>query len=76
VSLTDNVERNRRLAERIACGDAPLDAAIEKTLREQAEAFIDIPGPRFLQVYAELHELRIVVARVHAQLGVALYGKG
>lgn len=53
--------RNARLAYRIESGLAPLTPAILSTLRAQAEANLDVPGPRALQVLDELERVRAAV---------------
>jgi hypothetical protein len=47
---TDEQKRNARLAENIQAGRSPLDAELRQTLRELAEANLDVPGPRALQL--------------------------
>lgn len=58
----DEQRRNRRLAERIASGSAPLDDKMIATMRQIAGANLNPAGPRVVQLLAEYDRLRSEVA--------------
>jgi hypothetical protein len=64
--MSDEQERNRRLADRIADGKAPLDANMIRVAREMGAANLDVPGPRVVQIIDELEQLRAQRAAVLA----------
>lgn len=62
----DEQRRNRRLAARIASGSAPLDDEMIATMRQTAGANLNPPGPRVVQLLAELDRVRSDAAALRA----------
>lgn len=69
---TTDVERNRKLAANIAAGNSPLDLKLEQTLRANAEANLDVPGPRVVQLLDEVDRLRRVLLDIRTGIDKAL----
>jgi hypothetical protein len=67
--LTEEQHRNKRLAERLASGNSvpSLDEVME-TIRLNAGAYLDVPGPRAAQLCDEIDSLRAQLAAVREQM--------
>lgn len=66
--------RNRRLAANIAAGSSPLTPELIETMRRNAAANLDVPGPRVLQLLDELAENEGVIKLLRRQRDVAERG--
>lgn len=58
--IVETQRRNERLARNLDAGRSPLSDEVVATLRGFAEANLDVPGPRVLQLLAELDRLRAI----------------
>ncbi len=66
-ALTDEQQRNRRLADRITAGTAVPDLGeVMVETRRMAGAYLDVPGPRAAQLCDEIDRLRQVLASLAA----------
>ena len=54
----EDIARNRHLAERIAAGASPLNDELIETMRQNGEAFLNVPGPRVVQLVEEIERLK------------------
>jgi hypothetical protein len=68
---TDEQRRNRRLAQNLAAGTAVpgLDEVMEGA-RRMAGAYLDVPGPRAVQLCDEIDRLRVGMAAARDALRV------
>lgn len=61
--MNEMIHRNGRLAANIRAGRSPLTPEMIETIRLDANAGLDIPGPRALQLHAEIERLCAIEQR-------------